>query len=33
MFDEAAITDPVDYEGWVKASKLFEDLTTTYRNP
>lgn len=31
--DQAAITDAVDKEDWVKANKLFEDLTTTYRNP
>ena len=31
--DIAAITDAVDKEDWVMANKLFEDLTTTYRNP
>lgn len=30
--DLAAITDVVDEEDWVMANKLFEDLTTTYRN-
>ena len=31
--DIAAITDAVDEEDWVKANKLFEELTATYRNP
>lgn len=31
--DLAAVTDAVDEEDWVKANKLFEELTTTYRNP
>jgi len=31
--DLAAVTDAVDEEDWVMANKLFEDLTTVYRNP
>lgn len=31
--DLAAVTDAVDEEDWGKANKLFEELTTTYRNP
>ena len=31
--DLSAITDTVDDEDWVMANKLFEELTTTYRNP
>jgi hypothetical protein len=30
--DIAAITDKVDEEDWLKANKLFEELTAAYRN-
>jgi len=31
--DQAAITDAVDEEDWAMANQLFQELTSSYRNP